>query len=514
MSDNRSIKSTRNMAAGFFNKTFTMLLSFVSRTVFIKVFGVEILGINGLFANILAFLCLADLGFSTAMTYSYYKPIAENDTEKIAALNHFYKKVYLAIAGGITVIGLALIPFLKYIVNLEREVDHLYVYYLLTLASTVVSYLFVYKTTVLYAHQEGYVVTKYNTIMGTFSALVQIADMLIFKNYIVYLCVGIVFTFINNIYVSHIADKRYPYIKKKSELDKADKKSIFGNMGSVFLYKVSSVLMNSTDNIIISKLIGTVIVGYYSNYLTVINMISSYISILFNSFTASVGNLMVKESPEKQYKIFKNIQMISAWCSIVLCSCVYALINDFIVLWIGDGFLIDDLTVLAVIINFFLLCILNPIWIFREAAGIYRKTKYIMVICAVLNIVLSIVLGKLIGLSGVIFASAISKLLTYIWYEPIILFKNYFHKAPIKFFASALSILALTAGMSALLIYVISLISFDGIIGFILKGLICFIISNIVFILVFFKNKYFRDIIKRVKNLITVFLGKVKKSTE
>lgn len=511
MSDNRSIKSTRNVAAGFLNKTFTMLLSFASRTIFIKVFGVEMLGLNGLFSNVLAFLCLADLGFSTAMTYSYYKPIADNDKQKIAALNQFYKKVYLCIAAGITIVGLLLIPFLKYIINLEQEVDHLYIYYLITLANTVVSYLFVYKTTVLHAHQEGYIVTKYNMIISTVSSVVQILIMLLFKNYIAYLSIAVVFTIINNIYVSRVADKRYPFINQKSVLDKADRKGIFENMGSIFLYKVSSVLMNSTDNIIISSLIGTVSVGYYSNYLTVVNMISSYISIMFTSFTASIGNLMVKETADKQFRIFKNIQVISAWCSIVICSCVYVLINDFIVIWIGEKFLIDDLTVIAIALNFFLLCILNPIWIFREAAGIYRKTKYVMVICALLNIVLSIIMGKLIGLSGVIFASAISKFLTYIWYEPVILFKNYFNKSPFNFFASASGIAVLTVGTSALLLFVKSFITVDGIAGFIVNGVVCFGISNIVFLIVFFKNKYFCDISKRGVNLLKDFADKIKK---
>jgi len=506
VSENRSVKSTKNMLSGFLSKICNMLLAFIARTVFIKAFGVEILGINGLFSNVLAFLCLADLGFSTAMTYSYYKPIAENDTRKVAALNQFYKKVYLCIAAAITVVGLALIPFLKYIINLEQDIDHLYLYYLLTLANTVASYLFVYKSTVLYAHQESYIVTKYNMIISVASNIAQIAVMLLLKNYIVYLCVAVVFTLINNFWVSYAADKQYPYIKQKSRLDSESKKGIFVNMGSVFLYKVSSVLMNSTDNIIISRLIGTVVVGYYSNYLTVINMISSYITILFNSFTASVGNLMVKEKAEKQYKIFKDIQLVSAWCCMVVCSCVFALINDFIAVWIGDRFIIDNLTVIAVIVNFFLLCLLNPIWIFREAAGIYRKTKYIMVICAILNVFLSIALGKVMGLSGIIFASALSKLLTYIWYEPIILFKNFFKKSPMNFFMSSLIIILLTAGTSAMLFYIKDFITMEGTVGFILKGLLCFALSNIVFILAFCKNKYFQDVVNRVISLLKGFL--------
>jgi len=215
---------------------------------------------------------------------------------------------------------------------------------------------------------------------------------------------------------------------------------------------------------------------------------------------------MVKEKAEKQYKIFKDIQLVSAWCCMVVCSCVFALINDFIAVWIGDRFIIDNLTVIAVIVNFFLLCLLNPIWIFREAAGIYRKTKYIMVICAILNVFLSIALGKVMGLSGIIFASALSKLLTYIWYEPIILFKNFFKKSPMNFFMSSLIIILLTAGTSAMLFYIKDFITMEGTVGFILKGLLCFALSNIVFILAFCKNKYFQDVVNRVISLLKGFL--------
>ncbi|MCD7872607.1 MAG: hypothetical protein LUG21_04790, partial [Clostridiales bacterium] len=197
MGESRSINSGKNLISGFLQKTVTLILTFASKTVFIYVFGVEMLGINGLFANVISLLSLADLGFSTAMTYSYYKPAAENDYNKISALNRFYKKVYLCIAGCITVIGLALIPFLKYIINLQQEVEHLYLYYLLTLAATVVSYLFVYKTTVLYAYQQNYIVAKYNMIINLIQLLVQIAFMLALKNYIVYLIISILFNLIN-----------------------------------------------------------------------------------------------------------------------------------------------------------------------------------------------------------------------------------------------------------------------------------------------------------------------------
>lgn len=510
MNNTRSVKSSKTLISNYAQKTLTLILSFISRTVFIQVFGVELLGINGLFSNVLSLLSLADLGFSTAMTYSYYKPVAENDYTKIAALNRFYKKVYLIIAAGITVVGLLLMPFLDEIINLPNEVEHLYIYYLLTLAGTVVSYLFVYKTTVLYAYQQGYVVAKYNIIMSTLSSIVQIILTLIFKNYILYLSITIVFTLINNFYISHVTDKRFPFIKQKEQISKETKKDIFSNLSSVFIYKISSTLMNSTTNIIISKLVGTITVGFYSNYLTIVNMISGYVSTAFNSFTASIGNMIVKDSKDKQYHVFKEVQTISAWFCIVIASCVYVLINDFIEVWIGNDFLLDNYTVLAIGINFFLTCILNPIWIFREAAGIYRKTKYIMLVCAVLNVGLAILLGYYWGLCGILFAGAISKLLTYIWYEPIILFRDFFDRSPLNFFGSSLFITVVTVAVSAFLIFIKSKIPVSGILGFIIKGCCCFLISNLIYLAIYFKNENFRHVLIRIKNLLKSFIDSLK----
>lgn len=508
MGESRSVRSTRNILSGLILKTVGYVMTFASKTIFIKVFGVEMLGLNGLFSNVIMLLSLADLGFSTAMAYSYYKPIAENDHEKIAALNHFYKKVYMFIALGITVTGLALIPFLKYIINLENEIEHLYLYYIITLADTVATYLFVYKSTIITANQQTYLINRFSTFCKFASAISQILIMLLFKNYIAYLSVTIVFTLVSNLYVSHTADKQYPYIKEKRELAKEDKKTIFENLKSVFLYKLSSVLLNSTDNIIISKLIGTVSVGYYSNYLMVANMITSYINMMFSSLTASIGSVMAKDSEDKQYTIFKSTQVLSAWICITISSCFYVLVNDFITIWVGERFHLDKYTVLAVAINFFLGGLLNSIWTFREAAGIYRKTKYIMVICAVINLVLSVIMGRYMGLCGVIFASAISRLVTYIWYEPIILFKNYFKKSPMDFFLSSGIIVVLTAATTALLYFIRLQIHMDGVLGFAVKGIACFAAANAVYLLCYCRNKYFKSVVKRIFALAKQFIKK------
>lgn len=502
MAESRTANSAKNVAWGVINIVVGILIGFVNRTVFIQILGAEYLGINGLFSNILTVLSLADLGFGTAMAYSYYKPIAENDTPKIIALNHFYKKIYTFVALAITVVGLALIPFLKSIINLEEPVEHLYLYYVLTLAGTVSSYLLVYKSTLINAYQKNYIVTRYNSLFKILIAVAQIIFMYVTKSYVVYLVIVLIGNIVNNLRVSYAADKMFPFIKGKGELDRADKRSIFQNVKSMFIYKMSSVLINGTDNIIISAMVGTVYVGYYSNYLMIINYLTNFINTAFTSLTASIGNLVVTESKEKRFELFKTVQVLSFWFSMVIAPCVFALFNEFIVTWVGAEYLLSTPTVIAIVFNLYLTCVLQPIWIYREATGIYMKTKYIMLATALLNIVLSVWWGWYFGIAGILFASATSKLLTYVWYEPILLFKDFLGTKPWEYFLPALLNLIGAAAISAALYLLVGVIPLTGWLGFIVKGIVCFGIANVVYLLCFVRNRYFKFFASKIFGLL------------
>lgn len=425
----RTQKAITNIFYNIMNQIIMLFLSFISRSIFIWGFGIEYLGINGLFADILNLLSLADLGFNTAMAYSFYKPLAEKDYEKIAGLVGFYKKVYYLIALGITIIGLALIPFLPVLINVEYEVQYLTIYYLLSLSTVVASYLCIYKTTILSADQKGYLVTKVSIYTNFVKTILQIISIIVWKNYIIFLSIGTVITIGNNIYASRIANKIYPFINKKSTISNHEKKRIFNNLGSVFLYKVSSMLLNATDNILISVLICTAMVGYYSNYLLLQTKIVAIISLLFTSVTASIGNLIVTENSEKRFKVFKCEQSISCFICGIVVPCYILLADDFIRVWLGSEYQLGFAMSCAIGLNMYLSCVMQPLWSYREATGLYRKTKWIMVICAIINIVLSIVLGKIIGVIGIILASAIARIVTYVWYEPKILFREYFENS-------------------------------------------------------------------------------------
>lgn len=502
MEEGRIKKSGKNLVTGIIYQTVTLVLGFVSRKVFLFTLGEEFLGLNGIFSDVLSLLSMADLGFNTAMSYSFYRPLAENDHEKLAALVNFYKKVYNIIAIAVTVIGIAVIPFLRFIVNTEKDIPYLELYYLFALAGIVISYMYVYKTTILTADQKNYVVTRITLWTNLIKSVAQIAVLVFFKNYIVYLALGIIFQLINNAIASHKAQQTYPYIMQKAQIDKQEQGAIFENMKSVFLYKLSGVLFSGVDNILISIMIGTAVVGLYNNYLMVSNRLLLIIQIFFSAITASVGNLIVKESEKKRYDVFNAVQSVSFILCGVIVSVFCLTINDLITVWLGGRFTLSLGLVLAVTVNTYMTCILQPLWAYRDATGLYRKTKYIMLVGAFLNIVFSIVLGKLIGIAGIIVASALARICSYFWYEPVLLFREYFGKSSGGYFFGLLKNLILVVATIYGLHFFTEYWVVDSWFTLIVEGTVVGSVCVIVFMLAYCRTPGFKMIIEKAKSFL------------
>lgn len=505
MNDSRTTNSMKNIIFSIFNQLLNIVLAFVARKVFLMCLNVDYLGISGLFGDIFSMLCLADLGFGTAMTFSMYQPLAEKDYDRLAGLVNFYKKVYRIIAVAITAIGLALIPFLPYLVNTETEIEHLNWYYVLMLANVVASYLVVYKTCIISADQKSYLTTKYTSIFSILRTVFQIVFLLLTHNYTIYLLMQVAFTYITNFFNSYIAEKKYPYIKKKVQLPKEDTRGIFSNIKSVFIYKFSSVLINATDNTLISVIVSTTAIGYYSNYTTVSNRIYNIVNTVFYSLTASIGNLIVKESEERRYQIFEIMQSVSLVLSTFCLSCLLFLQEDFICLWLGKQYLLDKSVLYAILTNFYFSIVLMPIWVFREATGLYQKTKYVMLGTAAVNVITSVILGRMIGLAGIIFATSISRLVTYFWYEPFLLFREYFGKSCAIYFQGIAKSIASTFVVFGVAYIVSSFIPSSNWLWFFVKAIVVGSISLAMVILIYHRSEGFKLLRDRVIGMIRQF---------
>lgn len=484
----RTRKAVKNISYNIAYQLIMLVMGFVNRTIFLYFLNVEFLGVQAIFKDVLALLSMADLGLITAMTYSFYKPLAEGNQAYISGLVQFYRKICNGIALVIFLGGLVLIPFLPLLVHVETEMPLLTIYYLLTLLNTVASYLVAYKTVVLVADQRGYVTAQYGSVLNILQNLTLALFLWWTRNFLVYLLIQVAFTYLYNFLVSAHASRTYPYINDKQTLPKEEAKELFKNIKSVFVYKSSTVLLSATDNTLISILVGTATVGFYSNYMLVVSKALSLITTAFTSMTSSLGNLVVQEGEARRYQVFEGLQSLCNILSIFVVNLLLFVLQDFIVLWLGADFLLDQGVLAAILLNLFLSLILLPVWVYREATGLYQQIQYVMLLTAFVNLGLSIWLGQWLGLVGILLATSVARLTTYFWYEPILLFRQYFNRPVDSYFRSLLQT-ALVFGLLALLSSLLSpLFGTVTPVRFILKSICLGLVSLVVLALIYAKS--------------------------
>ncbi len=501
----RTENTVRNLLFSIMAQFVSILLTFISRNIFLSRLGPEILGVNTLFTELLQQLSLADLGIGMAILFSYYEPLAKKDYKKVTALTNFYRKVYYVIAGIVLLAGLIIMLFLDKIVNTSSDIPGLRLYYLLALANVVASYLMIYKSTIVQADQKGYVFTKFQMISDVIKILAQMAVLLISHSYVAFLAIALLSTIARNIMISGKANELYPYLKTETDVKvtEEEKKGLFKNFSSVFIYKIASVAFTSTDSTLISILVGTVFVGYYGNYKVISYYLETIIMMLFAACTASIGNLMVEGDHERRYDVFNTLQTLCYIFSIVSISCYFNLVNDFIICWLGrEDILLDMPTLIVIVVNLYLVIILRPIISFREAAGLYQKIKYFMLAATIINIGLSIVLGIKWGLAGILAATIIARLTTYIWYEPRLLYRTYFSVSEKSYYMGILVNFIVTCFVSVLLFFILKHITLTGWIGWILKAAVSVAVSGTVCLIVYRRTKGFAWLVYKAKSIL------------
>lgn len=496
----------RNAFYGLFNSLFTMIISFITRTVFIYTLGAEYLGLNGLFTNVLGILSLADLGIANAITFSLYKPISENDDKKIGQIISLFGKAYKIIGSVILLIGLALIPFLDILVNFDFKIEiNYYVIYMLFLLNSVCTYLFFsYKNTVIYASQKSYLTTKYEMFYTSIMLILQLVVLVIFKNYYIYLIIPIIINILKNYRISLIAEEMFPVIMKKehNKLDRKEQKNIFKNIYSISMIKISGVIYSSTDNLIISTFINTVTVGIYSNYILIINIIKQFISILFGSMTASVGNLNVAESIEYKFKTFKKLNLLNFIIYGFCFTCLYQILNPFIAFWIGEKFLFSQNTVLLICITFLVPGLNNVINIFKDACGLFWETRFRTMVTAVVNLVMSIILVSKMGINGTLLGTIIAYLTTIYIVDPYVVYKKIFNKSVFIYYFDLIIYILYIVIMNYLISFVNSFFYGIEFINILVMLFFTSIIYSSGIIIFFYRNESFKDLLELSKNLI------------
>lgn len=502
----RALKSAKNIIVALISNTLNIVLGVVVQSIFLKTLGEEYLGLNTVFTSILSMLSIAELGLSSAIIYNMYKPISNGDKEKIKSLMQFYKKCYTVIIIVMLAIGLGISLFLKQIVGEIQEVQNLYLLYFLFLADVIFSYTIAYKRSIIYANQEEYIINIVHLIYLIVMNGLQIAFLYITHNYCVFLIIKLSCRIFENILISTIANKMYPYIKEKEvvELEKETKNGIIKNIKALFFHKIAGFIVSSTDTILISIFFeGLITVAYYSNY----NLVLSAVTMILNQFllsaTASIGDLLTEGNKENNYNVYKKLNFLNFVIFIIGATGIACVIEPFIKIFFGEKYILGKFILISLIIKFLVQGMRRTLMAFKEAAGIFYVDRFMPILESIVNLVASIILLKIFGLAGVFLGTAVSSLLILLYSYPKYVYKPLFNKKWKDYYKEIAKNTIYAIIIITITMLINQVIKFENVfVQAIISTIIAIVIPIIIICIAFGKTEEFKYYINIIKNVI------------
>lgn len=483
-----------------------IVVQFIGRSVFIYYLGKEYLGVNGLFSSILSVLSLAELGIGQSIIYSLYQPLANENYSKVRALMKLFKKIYTLIGFVIAFIGILLIPFLHLFINGGENIDNIQIIYLLFLANSVASYFFTYNRSLLNADQKNYITVVIDFLFSTLGIVIQIIVLILWENYLLYLMITIISTFLGNIVLSIFVSREYAFLKnpivEKLDNETIDilKKNTVGNLAS----KLGSIIVTSTDNLLISAFVNLSVVGVYSNYLLIINSIMGFSTQIVTSVTGSIGQLVASDDKKKGYDIFLKHNFINFSVLFFITCILFAVLNPFISIWAGETYTFSRLTITIIIINYALKSYRQSGWVFIDAYGLAWKLKWKPIVESFVNLIISLIFLLVfdLGVNGVLFATSLSSVLVVSWWEPYAVYKYGLNVPFINFVKVTVKYFLVLLSASIFIVWTSGMFFIEGWINIFVRGSLGFLIGLMFYILFFFKTTEFQYLLTLAKKIL------------
>lgn len=508
----RTKNASRNIFFGLILKIYQILVPFLMRTAMIYLMGVQYLGLNSLFTSVLQVLNLAELGVGSAMVYSMYKPIVEDDETTICALMKLYRTYYRVIGLIIAVVGCILTPFIPHLIKSDIPSGlNVYVLYLLNLGATVLSYwLFAYKNSILQAHQRTDVVSKVTLITSTVQYVLQLAVLGIFHNYYLYVIVALATQALTNIVTAICSDKLYPQFKPKGRVDKVQVQRINQRIRDLFTSKIGSIIYDSADTIVISAFLGLTVLAVYQNYFFILNSITGLIAVVFSACTAGIGNSIVMESKEKNFNDLKKFTFIITWIAGFCSVCLLCIYQPFMELWTGKDLMLSISAVICFVVYFFVRQFNALFNLYKDASGMWHEDRLRPLVAALTNLALNLILVQFIGIYGILLSTVIAILCVGMPWLLHNLFTVIFDKKHMWSYIGSLLRYCLVVLFSCAITYLIcSRINIGLIPTILVRGMICIIVPNVIYFLVFRKTYEYNQVLHLLNNMTKGKINKV-----
>lgn len=507
MAEKRMVHAVRNASWSFIGRFAMIGITFLVKTVMIHTMGAEYLGVNSLFTSVLRVLSLAELGFTSAIVYTMYKPVAYNEIDTVCALLNLFRKIYRYIGGSILLLGICILPFLDKLVSGSTPADtDFYLIFFIYLINTVCSYWFGgYKGAILTVQQRNDIVAKISLRMELAKGVFQMLVLLLFQNYYLYAVALPVTTIITNLITARMASRFFPQYLCRGKVDKEYQKKIIKKAKALMAVKITALIYNSVDSIVISSFLGLVVLAKYNNYYFVMNSVAGILTTVYGSIQSSVGNSIVLETPDKNYQDYRNLSYINAWLVGWCTVCLYCLYQPFIQIWAGEEFVLDKKIMICFCVYFYVHQLKTVQSTYKDAAGLWREDLWRSYCANLFNLVTNIILIQKIGLYGVLISTILALLLiTYPW-QTLMLHKKLFQCSMIPFMKSLLEYTLATIAACILTEWICCAFSWNGVGELLGRGIVCVIVPNCLFLFLSLRRDEFAVLKKTLKNITTSF---------
>lgn len=505
----RTGKAAHNFVFTIFANITAIMIGLLAQKLFIDILGLEYAGLNGLFTNVITALAIVDLGIGEAVIFHLYKPLKDGDTRTVRALMIFYRRAFHVIAAIISVIGVCLMPFLPYIAKTDNTEINLAYVYMIYLADTVLSYFMSYKRAIIYADQKNYMISFVHMIYLIGMNTGQLAMLYFTHDYYVYLLVKLIFRVLENVVITAIANKQYPYLREPGEpsLKKSVRKDIKKKTGALIFHKIGTFVVNGTDSILITVFFSLKTAGLYNNYFIVIDAATKLFNPALAALTPSVGNLLTAGNKEENYRVFRRIRFMNFWIACFAATSLLVMLQPFVGAWFGEKYLLSYPVIIVLSLQFFQFLMRGSYNSFQDAAGIFYENRFVPLFESVINLGASILFLKLFGLAGVFMGTIASSMALWCFSYPKYVYTKLFGRG-IKDYAKEtlgyLVVFLVVCGATVAAVTGLNALAPVKGLGLVVKNLVfCAIIPNVLLGVVFMKSdcfKYFLGLVKdRVK---------------
>lgn len=495
----RTKNAERNIVFGAILKAYQIAVPFLMRTAMIYFMGVQYLGLSSLFTSILQVLNLAELGVGSAMVYSMYKPIAEDDETTICALMRLYRLYYRIIGMVIAVVGLVLTPFIPKLISGDLPLElNIYILYLLNLTVTVLSYwLFAYKNSLLQAHQRVDVSSKITLITVTIQYGLQLLVIVTIKNYYFYVLAALGAQALTNVVTAIVATKMYPYYHPVGKLAKSQVQDINHRIRDLFTSKLGGVVVNSVDTIVISAFLGLTTLAIYQNYYYILTAVMGFVGIIFQACTAGIGNSVIMESEEKNFRDLKKFTFLICWIVGCCTCCFLCLYQPFMEIWVGKNLMLEFSAVVCFCAYYFIYEINQLLCTYKDASGMWHEDRLRPLVTAAANLTMNLIMVQFWGIYGIILSTVLSMLFVGTPWLLHNLFTVLFDRSQMLEYLKILLKYVVIIGVSCIACYVAStIVNFSALGNLIYRVVVCSILPNLIYFVFYRKTIEFSQCVK------------------